>query len=230
MRSAKTIFTLLLIFVFSKSFCFGKRFPLDTTKTIHKKRTNRPRVSVSISPDKIYYNDCVFTHKYAIDQRLKKYPFNKAAKILAVSFDGTPEADIDIKIGDTVPKRKPHGLIFQNDTLDLSNLFEIKELTSEEINRLTNIMFNTKVKVPNNYADLGYTCFSPRNALVFYDKDGKVYDYIQICFECRNYESKSQKLYLSTSGCNQDFDLIKKFLISVGLKFGTTTTDASTFN
>ncbi|MBS1526778.1 MAG: hypothetical protein JST19_14060 [Bacteroidetes bacterium] len=185
-------------------------------------------------PDSLlYYNDCVFTHRYTVIQRLGKYPFNKAVKILAISYNGEPDPNDDVKtIGDTTTprKEKPHGLFFHNDTLDLSNIFEIKQLTAEQVAKLTNIMFNTKARIPNYHPDPGRKCFEPRDALIFYDKKGKVFDYMEICFECMMYESKSNKLFLTSVYCNQQFDLIKKFLISLGIQFGTTTTDASKYN
>ncbi|HVW12808.1 MAG TPA: hypothetical protein VHB54_03250 [Mucilaginibacter sp.] len=237
MHSVKIILTILLISVFVKAFGIEKTALKDTTKRIpnthHKKHTNWARAIGQPPDSQPYYTDCVFTHQYTIAQRLRKYPFNKAAKILAISYDGSAEPNVDINIGDDTTKevkRKPHGLIFHSDTLDMSNLFEIKQLTPEEINRLTNIVFNTRVRIPNYNPDPGTKCFEPRNALVFYNKEGKVFDYIEVCFECMNYESKSNKLFLTSAYCNQQFDLIKKFLTDIGIKFGTTTTDASKFN
>jgi hypothetical protein len=237
MRSVKIIFSFLLIFAFVRAFCTDKRIISDTTKntvtTHHKKYSNQQRVRHVLPRNLLYYNDCVFTHRYTITQRLQKYPYNKAAKILAISYDGSGEPNIDVNIGDDTTKqvkRKSHGLIFHSDTLDMSNLIEIKQLTPEEINRLTNIVFNTRVRIPNYNPDPGRKCFEPRNALVFYNKEGKVFDYIEICFECMMYQSKSGKLFLTAAYCNQQFDLIKKFLLELGIQFGTVTTDASKYN
>lgn len=237
MRSIKLIFIILSLFSFSRALCSERKTLADTikrvVKTHHKKHPNWPKIMYYAPADKVYYQDCVFTHKYTAAQRLTRYPYNRAAKILAVSYDGTGEPNDDIVIPDTIKhvKRKPHGLIFNNNVLDTSNLFEIKHLTKDQINGLTNIMMNTKERIPNDYASVNspHSCFNPRNAFIFIDKNGKAFDYFEICFECHIYRSKSDKINF-ISGCTQDFDLIKKFFISTGIRFGTITTEADKFN
>ena len=242
MRLITIILSLFLCTIITQGFCTVRALLTDTVKHVvkkhHNKHYNWPMAKRSLPPDKIYYNDCVFTHQYTTLQRLQKYPFSKAAKILAVSYDGDGEPNFDILTnGDTIDavtnkkivNYKPHGLLFKNDTLDHSSLFEIKKPTSEQINRLTNLMFNTDTKVHynhNKYDNPGSACFNPRNAFIFYDKNGKVFDYIEMCFECQRYESKSGKIYVC-SGCNQELDNIKMFLIDLGIKYGTLTTNDS---
>jgi len=234
-----TIIILLLSGILN---AFGEYHNLlgDTTKHGVKKHYSKqlahsPKPKNALPPDKLYYNDCVFIHKYSVAERLKKYPFLKAAQILAVSYDGSPEPNPDIQLGDDTPKtskKRPHGLFVKNGTLDYSSLFEVRKLTPNQINRLTNLMFNTDTKVHydhNKYADPGFTCFEPRNALIFFDNKGKVFDYIEICFECERTESNSNKLILGI-GCNQELDFAKKFFIDLGIKFGTTSKDDSGFN
>lgn len=236
MRLITIILSLFLCANISHAYCEKSILVIDTAIHVVKKQY-RPRRSPP--PDKIYYNDCVFTHRYTVAQRLRKYPFSKAAKILAVSYDGTAEPNATPQIiinGDTIDavtqkklvksKNKPHGLYFKEDTLDYISLFEIKELTPEQINRLTNILYNTNAKIHNDYAYPAYSCFNPRNALVFFDKDGKVFDYVEVCFECKRIRSKSDKI-LFGSACNQGLDFVKKFLINLGIKYGTLTTKYS---
>jgi hypothetical protein len=239
MRLITIILSLFLCVDTSHGYCEKSTLAIDTAKHIvkkqYKKLTDWPRPRRSPPPDKIYYNDCVFTHRYTIAQQLRKYPFSKAAKILAVSYDGTAEPNTPIVLvnGDTIDavtqkkfvksKNKPHGLYFKEDTLDYISLFEIKELTPEQINRLTNILYNTDVKIHNDYAYPAYSCFNPRNALVFFDKDGKVFDYVEVCFECKRTRSKSDKIFLG-SACNQSLNFVKKYLIDLGIKYGTLTT------
>jgi hypothetical protein len=234
MRLITTILFLFLSTNALRGFCSELHFLTDTTKKHHVKHTYRlPEPRHGLPDDKIYYNDCVFTHKYSILQRIKKYPFSKVAKILAVSYDGGPEPNVDIIIDSAKMKKpvkmKPHGLIFNKGKLDTSSLFEIKQLTSAQVNRLTNMMFNTDFKVHNNYVIGTAACFDPRNAFIFFDKNGKVFDYIEICFECKRTESKSGRVFLGC-GCNQELDMTKKFFIDLGIKYGTITNDDSKFN
>ena len=230
MRFVTIILTFLIINL-SNAFCKDYTFQLDSTKH-HKKYINAPKPKRVAPLDKAYYNDCVFTNKYSIAQRIKRYPFSKATKILAVSYYGTGEPNIEITAnGDTLEalthrkysEHRPHGLYFDNDTLNHASIFEMKRLTPKQINRLTNILYNTDYRIANNYAHPGHSCFNPRNALIFYDKNGKVFDYLEICFECDQIISKSDRIYFN-SACTQKLDLVKKFLVDVGIKFGTLTT------
>lgn len=224
---------ILLLFLGSikPALCSAQTSYADSIKHVVKKQipkhhlhTDRPK---SILPDdKLYYRDCVFTHRYSIAQRLKKYPFSKAVKVLAVSYnDGLPNPDVII----TTKKLKPNGRLrsdIHNDTLDDKSLFEFKQLTSRQVNRLTNMIFNTDIKVHHNldeYVATESMCFEPRNALVFIDKNGKVFDYVEICFQCKGTESKSRRIHIEN--CNQSLEMAKKFMIDLGIKFGTLTTN-----
>jgi hypothetical protein len=83
-------------------------------------------------------------------------------------------------------------------------------------------MYNTDYKKPiANTADLGHSCYNPRNAFVFLNKQGKVIDYLEICFECKQYESKSGKLTIGDY-CRQKFDMVQKCFVDAGIKHGTT--------
>ncbi len=214
--------------------CTVQTLHIDTIRTVVKKhpikhhlRADKPK---SILPDdKRHYRDCVFTYRYSITQRLKKYPFSKAVKVLAVSYnDGLPNPDVII-VKDKTKKTKPVGRLLihiHNDTLDHTSLFEFKQLTPKQVNRLTNMIFNTDIKVHNNlddYTDGESLCFEPRNAFVFIDKYGKVFDYVEVCFECKGTESKSGRIHIDN--CNQSLEMTKKFLIDLGIKFGTLTTN-----
>ena len=52
-------------------------------KSAHKKLTPLEE----LAQHKESYDYCAFTNKYTAQQRLKLYPFSKATKILAVSYD-----------------------------------------------------------------------------------------------------------------------------------------------
>ena len=233
----RLIALMLLLFFGSvtPAFCMEKIFRADTTRHVVQKhpikhlRSDRPKHM--LPDDKLYYLDCVFTHKYSITQRLKKYPFSRAAKILAISYNGGLPPNVDVIIGEDTTKKKktkPYGLLIHNGALDTSSVFELKKLTPKQVIRLTNMMFNTDIKVHyniNDYADPGYSCFQPRNAFLFIDTNGKVFDYVEICFECKKTESKSDKIHIDN--CNQSLDMTKKFLTDLGIKFGTLTTNAA---
>ncbi len=238
MRSIKLIFIILSLFSFLSAFCSEKKTLADTIKraikTQHRKQDKWPRPK-SILPDSIsYYNDCVFINKYTQLQLLSKYPFNRAVKILAVSYQNGGEPNVEIgPNGEMIKlKYKPYQLHVKNGRLDPSSLFELKKFSKGQIERLSNLMYNTDKKVhfdASDYADPGSKCFFPRNAILFVDSKGKIFDYIEICFQCTGTSSKSGKLYLSSVGCNQALGIAQKLLIDIGIKFGTTTTDDKAF-
>ncbi|HTD98857.1 MAG TPA: hypothetical protein VK668_06200 [Mucilaginibacter sp.] len=215
----------------SQAFGADRAFLTDTIK--HKKknihRLNSRELRAAEARHKDYFDDCVFINRYTIAQRLKKYPYSKAVKILAVShpylYDnfGIPDLTIDTGKNRIKPITKDtSGLIIYKDKLDYSNLIEVKQLTIKQINRLTNIVFNTDYKVHDYYStSRGFGCFDPHNALIFLDKNGKVFDYLEICFECQNIESKTERITLGTS-CNQKYELLRKYFVSLGIKYGTT--------
>lgn len=213
----------------------------SVTDTIqHLKKTQRkfhypppPRAPSALEET---YDDCVFTNRYTISQRLKRYPFSKAVKIIVLSYplqDMEPEiiyktdsadhvqADTSDKGYDSVKT----GLHIKNGVLNVSSLKEVKTLNTRQINNLTNILYNTTYRRKSviMVADPGGKCFNPRNAILFYDKNGKIFDYLVVCFECQHYESLSDKISVGTY-CNQKYDLLKKFFIDAGIKYGTINT------
>ncbi|NHA04015.1 hypothetical protein G7092_09420 [Mucilaginibacter sp. HC2] len=230
---------LLLLFLLMSlgSYAEGKRFAftadtakLHKTKTKHIKKLQPIVFRVvhsreSVKGYKPWYDDCVFTNQYTIAQRLKKYPFSKAVKILAVSFNGDAEPNSPIVIGELksdtrsyAEKQLLKGLTIIKDSLDYSTLYEVKTLNQDQINHLTNIIYNTAYKkILPNTTDLGYACYAPRNAFIFLNKYGKVIDYLEICFECRKFESKYGKLSIGDY-CNPKFDMLRKCFADAGIK------------
>lgn len=182
-------------------------------------------------PLKSPHDDCISINKYTVAQRLKHYPFNKSAKIIAVSYHnvggGPPNEEvlIDTATGKIIPSVKfdtlKYGLRVKNGELNPASIVETVVLNKNQINTLTNLIYNTDFRVKgNNGIDPGHMCFAPRNALLFVDQLGKIFDYLQICFACENYESKSGRINLGT-GCYQKIKLAKKWFIDTGFQFGT---------
>ena len=205
--------------------CFCLTDTIKSRVVKHKTLTRRQREELTIrnkNPD----DDCIFTNRLTTGQRLSKYPFSKAVKIVAVSYPACCWPTPEVIIGDTTPKLPDsvicEGLNVKEGKLYYSSLIEIKTLSKLQIELLTNIIYNTRYKKPYTYRlpMPGYSCFMPRNALVFFDKNGKVFDYLEICFECRRFESLSDKISIGT-GCNQKLDLLKKYLVDLGSKYGT---------
>ncbi|MDT3405657.1 hypothetical protein [Mucilaginibacter terrae] len=110
------------------------------------------------------------------------------------------------------------GLHFRkNGLLDSTTLIEIKTLNKAQINQLSNIIYNISNSKPG--VSPGSMC-APyyRNALIYFDRKGKVFDYLEICFQCEQTRSKSEKLYIGNN-CIQKFDILKKFLKGLGVNY-----------
>jgi mRNA-degrading endonuclease HigB of HigAB toxin-antitoxin module len=203
---------------------FRKNIIRDTIK--HKTKRHRPLVPERPCPTDDKRFNCAFNTKYALVQRLKMYPFSKAAKILAVSYIGIPaydDTDRMIKNSNgTTDTIFGAGLHITNGKLNYISLKECKQLTNQQVANLTNIIYNVDYKRPPDLrcAFPGYNCFLPSNALIFFDKKGRIYDYLQICFHCDGYDSYSEKLTIGTP-CNQKYELLRRFFIGAGLRYGT---------
>ena len=170
-------------------------------------------------------DDCINTAKYTVAQRLRMYPFSKAIKVIAVSFPAM-ERNHQVFIDDnSTPAAAPDtayeaGLHVLDGKLNYCSIIEAKTLTADQISRLTDIIYNTAYRKKGFNIENHYKCFNPRNAVLFYDEKGKIFDYVEICFECKNAESLSENLDVGTL-CNQKYDMLKKFLTNVGLVHGT---------
>ena len=146
--------------------------------------------------------NCIYKKKYSTIQRSQFYPFNISDTIKLVSF-------------------RYHRLNYpiKGDTLFVDSLTEIKTLTEAEINNLTDILYNNFYKRQPNYGSLTQ-CFFPRNAILFYDKDGHLKESILLCFHCDRHEESSDKIDFG-SDCIQKMEKLRHFFVSLGLKFGT---------
>jgi hypothetical protein len=145
---------------------------------------------------------CVYKPTYSAAQRLRFYPFNVADTIKLVSF---------------WHHNRDHPI--KKDSLLVDSLVEIKVLSKTAINQLTNILYNNFYKKPPNYG-VSSQCFFPRNAILFFDKNGKMIESIVVCFHCNNFETGSEKVEMGDE-CGQKIDKIRKFFVAKGLRLGT---------
>lgn len=204
--------------------------------TVHKKVKHLQRKIVynvtypreSIKGYKPEFDNCLYTNKFTVAQRLKKYPFSVAAKIIAISYVGGPEKNHDIIIdstGSPKPEQEPDtasGIIIENHRLRYDNVKQSKILTNKEIENFTDIIYNYGYSGMKNYVIVGFTnCFEPRNSIVFLDKKGRVIDHLDICFHCQRSESESRKIDEGVP-CTQKYQMLRDFFIGIGVPYGTT--------
>jgi len=222
---------LSIFFLTNTSIGFCREFHLLSDTTKHKKlsQLSVKELRKAEKAHKDSHDYCAFTQKYSIQKRLKFYPFSKAVKIVAVSYkcefppDDLPDT-LSKKLNDTIFDA---GLHINNGRLNQTSIKEIRYLNPSQINKLTNIIYNTDFKVQIVFNSIiGSACYDPRNALLFYDKDGKVFDALEICFQCRESHSISDRITVGTL-CTQKYELLRRFFLSLGINYGTKVTTDS---
>ena len=150
-----------------------------------------------------YDHQCVYKKKYSDTTRLHFYPFNKAAEIKLVSFR--------YQKYDTTPVSKSSVIV--------DSLQESMSLSKNSIDSLTDILYNNFYKKRGNVGEIPQ-CWMPRNAILFYNASGKLFETMIICFHCEEYRASSDKVKLGDD-CYEKVEKLRAYFISQGVKFGT---------
>ena len=162
-------------------------------------------------------HNCARVKSIPLAERLKHYPFDLTKEVKFVSFKSSYDTLFGGYYNDSLPRK--------NDTVCFSKLFEIITLTPPQVDRLTNLIYNYgfkfNYKPKGNVYFIGTTmnCYNPRNAILFLDKNNKVFEFIEICFECKQTRTSSDNVSLGTE-CNQKLLLIKDLFKEAGIKYG----------
>ena len=170
------------------------------------------------STEGVYIVPCVKKTRFSFASRIKHYPFNLAAQVQFISFDGL------VKLSDNGEFRffsPDPPLIDGTDTTWTSpvGLKEIRTLTLKQIDSLTDILYNYGFARKPDVARVN-ECYDPRNAILFRDNNGKVIAFIEICFLCGNTRESNYKISLGEM-CEQKLDMLKALFIQVGVEYGT---------
>jgi hypothetical protein len=206
----RRIFTLLILLFFSGM-------------ALGQKRSYKPRV-VTEEDQRLakIYGRCYHRNKYTSQQRLKIFPFSGADTIKLVSYESLqPNYDV-------VPLTNPMDTveIFIKKAVNhfVINQHRIKEavsLTPAGIDSLTDILYNTGFTSQKayNYPNPGYSCYEPRNAILFINANGRLTNYIEICFGCKKVEHSSSRIK-AIEYCEQKLDMLASFFLKRGIKYG----------
>jgi len=161
--------------------------------------------------------------------RIKNYPFNKAAKIKIVSYNlkftkqtsyepiPIPRTKEDsVKVREIV--NRPKSIDFRDilETQSEKVIDQSKTLNLSEISNLTHLLFNTC----NKYIIIEHSqsgCFFPRNAVVFYDNNDKIFEIMEICFECGGIETYPNRFFSWRESCDYMYPELEKFFNNEGL-------------
>lgn len=199
----------LILFALCFSFCFSQK---------KKKASHGPEIfDAYINKD---------FKPMAFNDRIKKFPFNKTSKIKLISYN------LDFKkepfytpppIGDSVAiknyenKKFPVKLsdILLNDNLEGAQ--QQKNLNLLEIKELSNIIFNECAKYTFGLISTS-GCYFPRNAILFYDENDKIFAYFEICFQCGGFESDPKNLFKDDIVCEDIYNKLESFFNKAGIK------------
>ncbi|MGM9477705.1 hypothetical protein ACS5PU_14830 [Pedobacter sp. GSP4] len=180
---------------------------------------------------------CKYQNKYSPVERLKFFPFSRYKKVMLIAFE-LPEPRDEIVYTDTtkapinpsIKEEFHHALLEKNQKLDLTRLKEKKILSALEVDKLTDVLYNFGYTSTKSYKGLliaesrGYSCYEPRNAIVFLDEDGLIAEYIEICFACHKRKESSEKIKTGEF-CDDKYELIRKYFQATGIKYGTRKND-----
>lgn len=147
---------------------------------------------------------CIHQNKFSPAERLKNFPFNKAAYVSIASF-GLKENSL----GNEIPRRRGK--------VDIAQLKDIIALNADQVDTLTDILYNTGYK--GNFYSFSEGCYIPRNAILFMDAKGNAFEYIEICFGCEGFKASSKKVKTGDF-CAEKYELLKIFFRNAGIKFG----------
>lgn len=161
---------------------------------------------------------------------MNSYPFNKTIKVKIVSYNTdfvsefpTPLPPVG-KDGDSSMIKKiiaeqtfPIKLenILENDNLE--GIKQTKTLNLEETFELSQLLYNTCGKFLNDRREAS-KCFFPRNAILFCDENDRVFEILEICFDCYRMQFNSEKSLEINGMCYDFYVKLENFYTSKGLK------------
>ncbi|MCQ9634111.1 hypothetical protein MP477_03980 [Chryseobacterium sp. WG23] len=169
-----------------------------------------------------------------LQKRISRFPFNKAAKIKIISYNLDFSGKNNYVPPPPTPKTKSDSSDLKGyyesfkkspEPVELRELIEkeyhegIKEsktLTITEISELTAILYDTCNKYYIDFTSKS-GCFFPRNAILFYDENDKVFAYFEICFECSEIESSPKGMLEPIETCEFLYPYLEKFFKNKGL-------------
>ena len=153
-------------------------------------------------PPSIEAYKCIYSKRFSDTARLQLYPFNEYQTIKLVSFryhaDNSP--------------------IKENRVVE-DSLLEKVTLSKRDILALTDVLYNNYLK--GEVPPIEPMCsFVPRNAILFFDANKQLKEFVVICFHCSDYEKSNEKVNTGDD-CMEKLEKLRRLFIAKGLKFGT---------
>ena len=153
--------------------------------------------------------------KYSFKTRLTFYPFNQSGKIMLVSFDKQVDTSHSLKTTYYRPPEYIYTLPIQNDTIRFSKLVQKVSLNINQLDTLSDILYNTCFRWTIR-EEKKTDCYIPHNAIIFFDKNDNLLEYIEICFDCQRIKYSNKKIERFEQ-CDFAFADLKKYFQILGL-------------
>jgi len=146
--------------------------------------------------------NCYRYSKFSPKQKQQYYPFNTTSKVVFVSFEES-ESELNYK----------------NKSVGDFKFKEVKILETSQIDSLIDLLYNISVK-GNVFKFTPRSCYSPRNAILFLNSKNKIFEFIELCFECYRTRTSSPQINDGIA-CDQKFNLIRAYFKKQGIQYGT---------
>jgi hypothetical protein len=170
------------------------------------------------------YDDCFCkeSKRFNAKQRLSFYPFDVAKRIEFVSYENNVFKETEKNDSSNINQKQDKNTFILNskyrkfkinNTVSFPKFTEIFTVDDLIINQLTHIFFNleNKRRICTN------SCNNPRNAILFYDKNGDLIEYIDICFECLKHTNSYKEFDNQSYWCEQKYWRLQELFEKVGL-------------
>lgn len=176
--------------------------------------------------------DCGYFGNKTAAERKAVFPFSVAKKVVLVAFPHYIDAIGDGSNGSSIDSLQFAKFFKIKETLQLPEkeayyITEKIELSQDQINDLSNLMLNYKVKNKAKTLALNrVTCYSPRNAILFLDENDKVFSFVEICFECVQFYQQPTEtipdfnILCQIDECGKMIGLFKSFFKNNGIHYG----------
>ena len=158
--------------------------------------------------------NCTKKRQLSFKSRIQNFPYNLTSQVILTSH----KTKVGM-VGEELQKYL-NSLKIGKDSINEKEFLEIKKLNLNQIEKLTDLIFNYGFKAKNHILT-DAKCYDPRNAILFLDKDKKIIAFIEICFGCNHTRVSDEKIDFGEY-CKQKFDLIKGIFAESGIKFGIT--------
>jgi len=135
----------------------------------------------------------------------KQFPYNYMHEVKVVSFKGQ---EIDSILLRKIPKT--------GGKVDFKKMFEVRTLDADLADKMLDILVNYDNGTRSMVVMM---CYDPRNAIVFLDKSDNVLGYIEICFDCQQYEIEPKTITLG-GFCTEKMDAIQGIMQKAGITYG----------